>query len=143
MIIRRCHTSDLDACANLLIDVYSEKPYYGKWTCKNAISYLERFLHIDPENCFVAVTDNHLSGAIFAFSYPWQADKLICIQELFVSGSARTRGIASQLIAHLNNGMQIGAWIVAHEKSTAALVYSKKGFSQDGPYRFWYGRINT
>ncbi len=143
MIIRSCKTRDINECANLLIDVYSEVPYNEKWELNNAISYLKRFLKIDPENCFVAIMNDKVAGALFAFSYPWHSDNLISIQELFVTVSHRNCGIASKLLAQLNDGMKVGAWVVAHEKSKASLFYSKKGFSEEGPYRFQYGMINT
>lgn len=127
----------------MFLTVYSELPYNENWNFKDALAYLCRLWQIERMGCFVAYGDTELEGAIFSFSYPWHAGKLVCIQELFISPSHRRKGIVRSLLHHLNGGKKAGAWLVAHEKSGAASFYRKMGFSTEGPYKFNYGAINT
>jgi len=140
--IHKCKTEDLAPCAKLLVSVYSEPPYNEKWKLSAAKTYLERFRKADPEGCFVAKTDGRTIGAIFSFSYPWQAGKSVLIQELFVSPKQRRKGVGKQLLSKINHGQKTSAWLVAHRESKAAKFYKKMGFSLKGPYQFHHGVIN-
>jgi len=98
MEIINCTENNLEECAYLLVQVYSELEYGEEWDSKNAYNYLERFYKIEPSGCFVAIENNQLVGAIFSYSYPWQSETLVYIQELFVSSSQRNKGIAKSLL---------------------------------------------
>ncbi len=141
MLVRNCQKNDIEACAIILSAVYSDAPYNEEWDLSDAIAYLERFREIDPKGCFVAEINGDITGAVFSFSYPWHRDKLVCIQELFVSCEHRMKGIARQLMAQIGHGENVGAWLIAHENSEAAKFYQKMGFSQQGPYKFRYGTL--
>jgi GNAT superfamily N-acetyltransferase len=143
MIIKTCEPEDIEPCAKLFAEVYSEPPYNEAWDSSDAITYLARFREIDPDRCFIAKENNKVVGAIFSFSYPWHSKKTICIQELFVSPEHRRKGIGRQLLFKINHGQRIGAWLVAHRESDAAEFYEKMGFSQKGPYEFRHGVIGT
>ena len=143
MLIQNCQKKDIEACACLFSEVYKAAPYHEEWHPSDAIAYLERFREIDPNGCLVAIEDGEIIGAVFSFSYPWHKDKLVCIQELFVSSEQRMQGVARQLLAQLSHGKKMGAWLVAHENAEAAKFYQKMGFSQEGPYKFRHGTITT
>ena len=125
MLIQICQPEDIGACADLLAAVYSEPPYHEAWDLPDAIAYLERFREIDPDGCFIAKEDGKVKGAIFSFSYPWHAGKLVCIQELFVSAEQRRKGMGRRLLSRISHGERVGAWLVAHERSEAARFYQK------------------
>ena len=131
---------NLEACASLLAQVYSEPEYGEKWDSKDAYNYLERFYKIEPLGCFVAIENNQLVGAIFSYSYPWQSETLVYIQELFVSSMQRNKGIAKSLLQNIGNGR---AWLVANDNTSASGFYKKMGFKKDSPYKLNYGQINT
>ncbi|MEN8179570.1 MAG: GNAT family N-acetyltransferase [Pseudomonadota bacterium] len=143
MRIERCAIKDIDACASLLAQVYSEPEYGENWNSNDACNYLKRFYTIEPAGCYVALENNEIIGAIFSYSYPWHAETLVYIQELFVLAKHRNKGIAKSLLNSVGNGKAVRAWLVANENTSASGFYKKMGFKKDGPYKFNYGEINT
>jgi|GEM_PF-3184295 len=143
MEIINCTKNNLEECAFLLAQVYSEPEYGEKWDSKDAYNYLERFYKIEPSGCFIAIENNQLVGAIFSYSYPWQSETLVYIQELFVSSSQRNKGIAKSLLQSIGNGKAMKAWLVANDNTSASGFYTKMEFKKDSPYKLNYGQINT
>ena len=143
MEIINCKPENIKACSSLLTKVYSEPEYGEKWNESDAYEYLERFYRIEPSGCYIAIENGELIGAIFSYSYPWQSETLVYIQELFVSLNYRKKGIAKSLLSNVGKEKNIKAWLVAKENSSASTFYEKMGFKQDGPYKFNYGTINT
>ena len=84
-----------------------------------------------------------LCVALFFFSYPWKLEKLVYIQELFVSSSQRNKGIAKSLLQSIGNGKAMKAWLVANDNTSASGFYTKMEFKKDSPYKINYGQINT
>ncbi len=143
MEIINCTENNLEECASLLAQVYSEPEYGEEWDSKNSYNYLERFYKIEPSGCIVAIENNQLVGAIFSYSYPWQSETLVYIQELFVSSSQRNKGIAKSLLQSIGNGKAVKAWLVANDNTSASGFYKKMEFKKDSPYKLNYGQINT
>ncbi len=143
MKTRRCKPENLKECASLLVEVYSQPEYNEDWTVQEAYSYLKRFYNIDPSMCYAAVANNIIIGAIFSYSYPWQSGVLVYIQELFVAPNKRKRGVAKALLSKLSKGKKTNIWLVAKEKTGAAVFYKKMGFKKSGPYKFHSGTIST
>jgi hypothetical protein len=65
MEIENCNPENIEACASLLAQIYSEPEYGENWKEKEAFDYLTRFYVIEPLGCFVAVEDKELIGAFF------------------------------------------------------------------------------
>ena len=63
MFIQAWKPNDIEACARLLSIVYLEPPYNETWDLGDAVAYLERFLEIDPDGCFIAKTNGEVVGA--------------------------------------------------------------------------------
>ena len=143
MEIINCTEKNLEECASLLVKVYSEPEYGEKWDNNDAYNYLERFYKIEPSGCFVAIENNQLVGAIFSYSYPWQSETLVYIQELFVESMQRNKGIAKSLLQSIGNGKVVKVWLVANDNTSASGFYKKMGFKKDSPYKLNSGQINT
>lgn len=143
MNIISCSTEHIESCASLLTQVYAEPEYEENWKNTDAYNYIKRFYEIEPSGCFVAINNNEVIGAIFSYSYPWQTETLIYIQELFVSIKHRNKGIAKSLLNSVSNGKTVRAWLVAKDNTSASSFYAKMGFKKDSPYKFNYGAINT
>lgn len=143
MQIEPCTKEHIVACAALLTQVYAEPEYGENWKDNDAYNYLKRFYTIEPTGCFVAIINKEIIGAIFSYSYPWQAETLVYIQELFVSTKHRNMGTAKSLLNSVGNGKAARAWLVANDKTSASGFYKKMGFKKDSPYKFNYGVINT
>ncbi len=138
MQIECCTEEHIEICASLLSQVYAEPEYGENWK-----SYLKRFYKIEPTGCFVAIKNKEIIGAIFSYSYPWQAETLIYIQELFVSVKYRNMGIAKSLLNSLGNGKTVRAWLVANDNTSASGFYKKMGFKKNSSYKLNSGQINT
>ena len=143
MKIEPCTKSHIETCASLLAKVYAEPEYGEKWKDHDACNYLNRFYKIEPSGCFVAIKNEEIIGAVFSYSYPWQAETLVYIQELFVSTKHRKIGVAKSLLKSVGNGKTVKAWLIASDSTSASGFYKKMGFKKDSPYKFNYGVINT
>jgi ribosomal protein S18 acetylase RimI-like enzyme len=143
MKIEHCTNNHIEICASLLATVYAEPEFGEKWKDNDARDYLNRFYKIEPSGCFVAIKDGETIGAVFSYSYPWQAETLVYIQELFVSTKYRKLGVAKSLLKSIANGKTVKAWLVASDSTSASGFYKKMGFKKDGPYKFNYGVIST
>jgi len=143
MQIECCTEEHIKTCASLLSQVYAEPEYGENWKDTDACSYLKRFYKIEPTGCFVAIKNKEIIGAIFSYSYPWQAETLIYIQELFVSVKYRNLGIAKSLLNSLGNGKTVRAWLVANDDTSASGFYKKMGFKKNSSYKLNSGQINT
>lgn len=143
MQIEPCTIDHIESCASLLAQVYAEPEYGENWKDNDAYNYLKRFYTIEPTGCFVAIKNKEIIGAIFSYSYPWQTETLVYIQELFVSIKHRNKGIAKSLLNSVGNGKTVRAWLVANDNTSASGFYEKMGFKKDSPYKFNYGAINT
>ena len=143
MKIESCTKNHIETCASLLAAVYAEPEYGEKWKDNDACDYLNRFYKIEPSGCFVAIKNEEIIGAVFSYSYPWQAETLVYIQELFVSTKYRKLGVAKSLLKNVGNGKTVKVWLVASDSTSASGFYKKMGFKKDSPYKFNYGVINT
>lgn len=142
MQIINCAPKNIQDCAKLLVQVYSEPQYQEDWNTIDAHKYLKRFFDIEPNRCFIATENNVIVGGIFAYSYPWHSETLVYIQELFVNSEHRKKGIAKSLLKSICNNESTKIWLVANENTGASEFYKKLGFKKDGPYKFNYGELN-
>ncbi|MBL4706623.1 MAG: GNAT family N-acetyltransferase [Flavobacteriales bacterium] len=142
MEFRNCYESDIDGCAKILSEAYAQPPYNEKWELDHAIAYLRRFYKIDPALCFVAEDGAEVIGAIFAYSYPWHGGENCYIQEIFVSPGSQGLSIGKGLINKLSASKSgSSTWLVANENAKAIDFYKSLGFSNNGPYKFFYGPV--
>jgi ribosomal protein S18 acetylase RimI-like enzyme len=143
LLIRKCLDGDLEACVTLFVEVFAEPPYQEEWNFRDARAYLERFWRLSPEECFVAMNNQKIEGALFGYSYPWQGGRNYYVHELFVYKTNRRRGLGRSLIEHAveNSGPGTTVSLIANEQSAAAKFYEKLGLSQHPYYKFYCGRV--
>lgn len=126
MQLKSCAIEHIEACASLLVQVYSEPEYGGKWKISDACNYLKRFFSIEPIGCFVAIKNKEVVAAIFSYSYPWQAETVVYIQELFISINNRSMGVAKLLLNSVGNGKPVKAWLIANDNTRAYRISSNR-----------------
>ena len=141
--IVNCRERDIAVCAGLLTQVYAQAPYLEAWEIGQAQTYLNRFLAIEPQRCFVALWKDQIVGAIFAFSWPWQNNTIVYIQELFVAASHRRRGTARALVQAITLGQECRVCLIANQNSPAAQFYTALGFSQSDPYKLYSATLKS
>jgi aminoglycoside 6'-N-acetyltransferase I len=143
--MRQAMRGDLEECARLFVEVFAEPPYEEQWQPEEAVSYLDRFLSFDPENCWVAVADDAVRGMLLGYHYPWRSRSEYYIREILVHPSWRGKGIGSGLIAQAVSrlGGDAAISLVANEKTRAHEFYEKLGIAQHPYYKFYSGRVRT
>jgi len=135
--IRQCTETDLRSCGVLLQEIYAEPPYEESWPESRAMAYLESFFRIDADGALVATDDEtKIVGAVFGFSYPWQAGSIFFIQELFVARQYRGKGIASDLVRRVveKKGGDPHVALIVREGTVATRFYEKLGLSKSSLY---------
>lgn len=129
-----------------MCEVYSDPEYAGDWAQGDAKNYLKRFYDFDPTGCFVAKVNEQVNeqvvGAIFSYSYPWQKENLVYVQEVFVIPEQRQKGIAKALLKVIGQKKNTKLWLVAKENTTASAFYGKIGLKKDTLYKINYGTVS-
>lgn len=142
--IRQCIETDLTSCGALLQEIYAEPPYGESWPESRATAYLESFFRIDSDAALVATDDEgKIIGAVFGFSYPWHTGSIVFIQELFVAGQYRGKGIASNLVKQVveEKGRDSYVALIVREGTVAAKFYEKFGLSKSTLYELRSGKL--
>lgn len=144
--IRQCIEMDLQPCGVLLQEIYAEPPYEESWPESRAKTYLESFFRIDADGALVAIdNEDKIVGAVFGFSYPWQVGSIFFIQELFVAGQYRGKGIARDLVQQVveKKGSDSHVALIVREGTVAARFYEKLGLSKSKLYELRSGKLRT
>lgn len=141
--IRACANSDVLPCSLLLQEVYAEPPYQEAWSASKAAGYLAAFFRVDPKGCFVATDQGRIVGCLFSYSYPWSTGAILFIQELFVSRSARRKGVGRELVARAvgTKGKDLNVALIVREGTDAARLYEKLGLSKSRHYVLYSGKV--
>jgi ribosomal protein S18 acetylase RimI-like enzyme len=96
---------------------------------------------------FFYSTENEgkIIGAVFGFSYPWHAGSIFFIQELFVAGQYRGRGIAGDLVRQVveKNVGDSHVALIVREGTVAARFYEKLGLSKSTLYELRSGKLRV
>ncbi|WP_310446121.1 GNAT family N-acetyltransferase [Thiobacillus sp.] len=144
--IRQCIKTDLLSCSALLQEIYAGPPYEESWPESRATEYLESFFRIDAEGALVATeNEDKIVGAVFGFSYPWQVGSIFFIQELFVAGQYRGKGIAGDLVRQVveKKGGDSHVALIVREGTVAAKFYEKLGLSKSTLYELRSGKLRV
>ena len=144
--IRQCIETDLPSCGVLLQEIYAEPPYEESWPEGRATAYLESFFRIAADGALVATENGgKIIGAVFGFSYPWHAGSIFFIQELFVAGQYRGRGIAGGLVRQVveKNVGDSHVALIVREGTVAAKFYEKLGLSKSTQYEIRSGKLRV
>jgi ribosomal protein S18 acetylase RimI-like enzyme len=144
--IRQCIETDLQSCGVLLQEIYAEPPYEESWPGNRAAAYLESFFRIAADGALVATeNEGKIIGAVFGFSYPWHAGSIFFIQELFVAGQYRRRGIAGDLVRQVveKNVEDSHVALIVREGTVAAKFYEKLGLSKSTQYEIRSGKLRV
>ncbi|MCG7983217.1 MAG: GNAT family N-acetyltransferase [Candidatus Thiodiazotropha lotti] len=86
---------------------------------------------METTGCFVVCSDADAVGAVFSYSYPWQAETLTSIQKLLVSAEHRRKGMASALLNQLGN---VKAGLIAKQGRRASLFCDNWDLERESTY---------
>lgn len=82
---------------------------------------------------------------MFGFSYPWQVGSIFFIQELFVAGQYRDKGIARDLVRQAveRKGEDSHVALIVREGTVAARFYEKLGLFKSTLYELRSGKLRV
>ena len=132
-MIREIVESDIDKCANLLIDAYNCEPWNNNWTEITAKRYLNEFYNSRNFIGYVYLQDDETVGAVFAHRRTWWTNDEIYIDEIYIKPNAQGKGCGTKLLCkieeHSRKEKLGGVTLLTNKYFPAADFYRKKGYS--------------
>ncbi|MEC0305805.1 GNAT family N-acetyltransferase [Paenibacillus lautus] len=101
--VRLMDKSDLEACSELMLKVFSGEPWYDQWdSVQHVQQYLAEFMDNPVFLGFVIEQDGKILGASFGHTKSWYSGKEYHIQEYYIDTGWQGSGLGSALM----NGMK-------------------------------------
>lgn len=131
-MIRHFETKDLEQCAKIFREAFSEEDWGCVWTQQRAELYLSDYAANPKFVGFVSEDNGVIDGAIFACKkVSWNNDE-IYVDELIVDPQKQRSGIGQKLVDAIKdyskeNGLA-GLVLYTHEQAPAKRFYEKNGF---------------
>lgn len=131
--VRLMDKTDLGACSELMLKVFSGEPWYDQWdSVQHVQQYLTEFMDNPVFLGFVIEQDGKILGASFGHTKSWYSGKEYHIQEYYIDTGRQGSGLGSALM----NGMKaylslihIHCMVLLTEKDLPAEdFYRKHGF---------------
>ncbi|MCV4234383.1 GNAT family N-acetyltransferase [Virgibacillus sp. LDC1] len=125
--------SDLEACSELMLKVFSGEPWYDQWdSVQHVQQYLAEFMDNPVFLGFVIEQDGKILGASFGHTKSWYSGKEYHIQEYYIDTGWQGSGLGSALMngmkAYLSS-VHIHCMVLLTEKDLPAEnFYRKHGF---------------
>lgn len=132
IMIRQYEKGDLEQCAHIFRNAFSEEDWGCAWTQERAELYLSDYVGNPKFVGYVSENDGIIDGAIFACKkVSWNNDE-IYVDELIVEPQKQRSGIGKQLVAAMKNYSKenglAGIVLYSHEQAPAKRFYEKNGF---------------
>lgn len=131
--VRLMDKSDLEACSELMLKVFSGEPWYDQWdSVQHVQQYLAEFMDNPVFLGFVIEQDGKILGASFGHTKSWYSGKEYHIQEYYIDTGWQGSGLGSALMngmkAYLSS-VHIHCMVLLTEKDLPAEnFYRKHGF---------------
>ncbi|MFH1422934.1 MAG: GNAT family N-acetyltransferase [Planctomycetota bacterium] len=140
MEIREIKDRDIELLAKQIINVLNAPPYGEHWTPKIAAKYLRTLLSYSPNDCFCAVNNNKVVGAIFYTVRPYYLGNYAVIEEIFIEEKNRRKGYGKKLleesISQLKKRGVNGVTWKAKEDADTYSFGKKMGFTDLSEWKF-------
>lgn len=132
MNLRELTPADLDACADLLRQVFNQPPWNDGWTVERSTVYVWDFVNTPRFKGFAALDGTELIGMCLGHvRLWWQADEY-CIDEFCVHTAHQRRRVGAQLLGYARKqllGMGVSCFTLLTARGTPAeTFYGKQGF---------------
>lgn len=141
-MIREIVESDIDSCAELLINAYNCEPWNNNWTQITANRYLHEFFNNINFIGYVYYEKDILVGAIFAHRRTWWTNDEIYVDELFIKCDEQGKGYGTQLLSKVENCSYKnnlgGVTLLTNKYFPAKDFYDKRSYSQAEHVVFMY-----
>jgi len=133
MQIRKIESKDLEACAKILEQAYSQAPYNEVFQELSALRYIEGKYKNCGDHSFVAVNDgDEVLGFIFLNISSWTDGLQAILEEIVVDTKLQGTGVGKALMIYTNDYLQsLGAKsVMLWAKNDPPLInfYKKNGY---------------
>lgn len=131
--VRLMDKSDLGACSELMLKVFSGEPWFDQWdSVQHVQQYLGEFMDNPVFLGFVIEQDGKIRGASFGHTKSWYSGKEYCIQEYYIDTDLQGGGLGSALMHGIKEylkSINIHCMVLLTEKDLPAEdFYRKHGF---------------
>lgn len=131
---------EINKVLDLFIQVFSEEPYYEKWTKKLAFKRLSEIYNLGKEFCLYIEEKNEVIGMIFCQTQTWEDGMHIIIEDTAVHPRFRNKGVGEHLVTKLEELARkrgiVSIDLLTNTKSKAVDFWTKNNYKQNGYIQF-------
>jgi len=130
---RRFSGEDLDECAELFKNVFSDDPWYDEWvSLDQSRNYLKELVANPVFEGFVIRDNSKMVAVCLGHRRSWWAGKEFFVDEFFVENGMQGNGIGSNTMDYLVKTLieegYVRITILTNKKIPAEIFYLKNGF---------------
>lgn len=130
---RKFSSLDMDKCAILFKEVFSDYPWYDDWvSVSQARKYLMELINNPSFEGFVAFDDSEIVAVCFGHKRSWWMGKEFFIDEFFVSSKKQGNGIGTKLMDYVKNSLEKDDYkrlvLLTNKEIPAEEFYIRNGF---------------
>jgi len=132
-VIREFTIEDVDKCAELFKEVFSDYPWYDNWVSINqAKKYLNELILNPVFEGFVAYEGSNVIAVCFGHKRSWWMGKEFFIDEFYVAKEMQGNGIGSELLNYVKYSLMEEDYrrlvLLTNKGIPAEEFYAKNGF---------------
>ena len=147
MSISGITVENLEACAELFVEVFNQPPWSESWTISQAIERLQ--FYFDTPNfigaCFYE--GEELLGFVLGNYEPYQSENLYILKEMCVSLESQGKGVGSSLVKHIHALLKTKGIstvnLITKVDGLAERFYLKNGYYKSHKMGLYVARFNT
>lgn len=130
---RKFSSLDIDKCAILFKDVFSDYPWFDDWvSVSQAREYLIELINNPSFEGFIAFEDSEIVAVCFGHKRSWWMGKEFFIDEFFVSSKKQGNGIGTKLMDYVKNSLEKDDYkrlvLLTNKEIPAEEFYIRNGF---------------
>ena len=126
--IRPMNRNDLERCAKLLVESYSEDPYYENFVAGGGLQYLESKFEYCKEHSFLLEKNGVIAAFIIGSLSHWSNGPQAIVEEIVTAKNFRRRGYAKMLYDYLEKHFAkrcVKSVVLNVRRDSAAHVYHR------------------
>jgi aminoglycoside 6'-N-acetyltransferase I len=133
LLIRKFTFEDMDKCAALYKEVFSDDPWYDKWVSQDQVrEYLNELIQNPVFEGFVALDDSEIVAVCLGHIKSWWTGKEFVVDEFFVHNEKQGNGIGTTFMDFICNYLLENEYVrltlLTNKEIPAEDFYLKNGF---------------
>ncbi|MGF7118698.1 GNAT family N-acetyltransferase [Methanobacterium oryzae] len=131
--LRTFNIGDIDKCAKLFKEVFSDYPWYDNWISFNQVrNYLIELIENPVFEGFLAYDDKEIVAVCLGHKRSWWMGKEFCIDEFYVANKMQGNGIGTKLMDYVKDSLIKEDYtrlvLLTNKEIPAEEFYIKNGF---------------